>query len=222
MILLKNVYKEYKLDGEIFTAVKNINLKITASEFIAILGPSGCGKSTLMHIIGLLDRPTRGSVKIEDEEISSLSDDQLSRLRNEFVGFIFQQFNLLNKLTVLENILLPTIYSRKGFDFDPKQRALELLERFGIGEKAKSYPNKLSGGQQQRVAIARALINKPKLILADEPTGNLDSRTGEKILALLKDLNEKDKITIIMVTHDKHIAEKARREIQMLDGEIVK
>lgn len=222
MIQLNNVFKEYKLDGEIFAAVKDINLKINNAEFIAILGPSGCGKSTLMHIIGLLDRPTKGSVIIEGKDISKLSDDQLSKLRNEFVGFIFQQFNLLNKLTVLENILLPTIYSRKGFDFDPKERALQLIERFGIAEKAKSYPNKLSGGQQQRVAIARALINKPKLILADEPTGNLDSKAGEKILHLLKELNEKDKITIVIVTHDKHIADKAKREIHMLDGEIVK
>lgn len=221
MIQLNQVYKEYKLDGEIFAALKDVTLKIADAEFVAILGPSGCGKSTLMHIIGLLDRPSRGSVTIENKEISRLSDDELSRLRNEFVGFIFQQFNLLNKLTVLENILLPTIYSRKGFDFDPKERAVELIERFGIAEKAKSYPNKLSGGQQQRVAIARALINKPKLILADEPTGNLDSKTGEKILQLLKELNEKDKITVVMVTHDKHIADKAGREIQMFDGAVV-
>ncbi len=222
MIVLKNVYKEYKLDGEIFTALKDINLKINEGEFTSIVGPSGCGKSTLMHLIGILDTPTRGTISIFDKDISKLSDDELSKLRNEFVGFIFQQFNLINKLTILENILLPTIYNRNGFDFDPKIRALDLMERFGIATKAKSFPNKLSGGQQQRVAIARALINKPKLILADEPTGNLDSKTGAKIMELLKELNNKDKITVVIVTHDNNIAQSAKREIRMLDGEIVK
>lgn len=222
MINLKNVYKEYKLDGEIFTALKDINLKINEGEFTSIVGPSGCGKSTLMHLIGILDTPTRGTISIFDKDISKLSDDALSKLRNEFVGFIFQQFNLINKLTILENILLPTIYNRNGFDFDPKIRAFDLMERFGIATKAKSFPNKLSGGQQQRVAIARALINKPKLILADEPTGNLDSKTGAKIMELLKELNNKDKITVVIVTHDNNIAQSAKRKIRMLDGEIVK
>ncbi len=222
MIVLKNVFKEYKLDGEIFTALKDINLKINEGEFTSIVGPSGCGKSTLMHLIGILDTPSRGTISIFDKDISKLSDDALSKLRNEFVGFIFQQFNLINKLTVLENILLPTIYNRNGFDYDPKIRALDLMERFGISAKSKSYPNKLSGGQQQRVAIARALINKPKLILADEPTGNLDSKTGEKIMQLLKELNSQDKITVVIVTHDNNIAQSAKRKIRMLDGEIVK
>lgn len=218
MIKLVDVTKEYKLDGEIFQALKGVNLEIKDGEFTAIVGPSGCGKSTMMHIIGLLDTPSSGKVIIDDKDVSKLGDTDLSRLRNEFVGFVFQQFNLINKLTVLENILLPTIYSRKKFDYDPASRALDLIERFGITSKIKSYPNKLSGGQQQRVAIARALINKPKLILADEPTGNLDSKTGEKILELLKELNEEDKITVVMVTHDNHIAERASRHIHMLDG----
>jgi ABC-type lipoprotein export system ATPase subunit len=222
MIRLQDVSKEYKLDGEIFVALKDINLEIKDGEFISIVGPSGCGKSTLMHIIGLLDTPSKGKVMINDLDISKISDDKLSKLRNEFIGFIFQQFNLLNKLTVLENILLPTVYSRKKLDFDPLSRAFELMERFGIAEKAKSFPNKLSGGQQQRVAIARALINKPMLILADEPTGNLDSKTGAKILDLLEELNDKDKITIIVVTHDRQIAEKMDRHIHLLDGEIIK
>lgn len=222
MIALQNIYKNYKLDGEVFQAVKNINLQIKEGEFIAIVGPSGCGKSTLMHIIGLLDNPTSGKVLIKGKDVSCLSDDELSKLRNEFAGFIFQQFNLINKLNVLENILLPTIYSRRKLDFDPKERVQELMERFDISEKAKSYPNKLSGGQQQRVAIARALINKPELILADEPTGNLDSKTGRKIINLLEELNLKDKITIVMVTHDLHVSESARRQIKMLDGEIVR
>lgn len=222
MITLKNVYKEYKLDGEIFTALKNINLQIKEGEFTAIVGPSGCGKSTLMHLIGLLDIPTRGKISMLGKDASRLSDTELSKLRNEFIGFVFQQFNLINKLTVLENILLPTIYNRRKLDFDPKKRASELMIRFDIETKATSYPNKLSGGQQQRVAIARALINNPKLILADEPTGNLDSKTGDKIISLLTELNEKDKITVVMVTHDNSISQKAKRQIKMLDGEIVK
>ena len=222
MIKLQNVSKEYKLDGEIFQALKSIDLQIKTGEFTSIVGPSGCGKSTLMHIIGLLDTPSNGSISIKGKDISNFTDNELSQLRNEFIGFVFQQFNLINKLTVLENILLPTVYNRRKLDFDPQKKAANLMERFDIGEKAKSYPNKLSGGQQQRVAIARALINKPELILADEPTGNLDSKTGARIISLLKDLNLKDKITIVVVTHDTNIAKNATRQIRMLDGEIVK
>lgn len=221
MINLKHVYKEYKLDGEVFTALKNINLTIDYGEFLAILGPSGSGKSTLIHIIGLLDAPTRGKVEINGIDISTVSDDRLSKLRNEYIGFVFQQFNLINKLTVLENILLPTIYARKKLDFNPGKRGMMILERFGIKDKAYSYPNKLSGGQQQRVAIARALMNKPKLILADEPTGNLDTKTGDKILFLLEELNTKDKITIVIVTHEQNVAKRARRKILTRDGEII-
>lgn len=221
MITLKNVFKEYKLDGEIFTALSNINLGIKRGEFCAILGPSGSGKSTLMHIIGLLDSPTRGQVIIEDKDISIISDASLSKLRNEFVGFVFQQFNLINKLTVLENILLPTVYSNKKYEIPPKEMAYNLMQRFGIYEKANSFPNKLSGGQQQRVAITRALINNPKLILADEPTGNLDTKTGDKILSLLQELNKKDNITIILVTHEKDVADRARRKIEIRDGKII-
>ncbi|MBI4991502.1 ABC transporter ATP-binding protein [Candidatus Gottesmanbacteria bacterium] len=220
MITLKNVFKEYKLDGEIFAALKNINLSIKKGEFTAILGPSGSGKSTLMHLIGLLDIPTRGRIEVEGKDISKLSDETLSRLRNEFVGFVFQQFNLINKLTVIENILLPTVYASQKFGINFKDKAFNLMERFGIEEKASSYPNKLSGGQQQRVAIARALINNPKLILADEPTGNLDTKTGGKILSLLEELNADDKITVILVTHEKDVADYTRRKIQIRDGEI--
>lgn len=223
MIKISKVNKEYILDADnIFHALTDINIEIKDKEFVSIIGQSGSGKSTLMHIIGLLDRPTTGKVIVNDQDISKLNDDQISLLRNDFVGFVFQQFNLINKLTVLENVILPSIYSRKKLDFNPPKKALELLKRFGLEEKAKSYPNKLSGGQQQRVAIARALIMSPKLILADEPTGNLDSKSGEIVLSLIKDLNLKEKITVIIVTHDMNVAKQASRIIKIKDGKIEK
>ena len=222
MIELINISKIYQLDGGNFTALDKINLRIKEGELIAITGPSGCGKSTLMHIIGLLDTPTIGKVIINGRNIQDLTDNEISALRNVYAGFVFQQFNLINKLNVLENILLPTQYSRQKKIFNAQDRALDLMDRFGIKEKAQSYPNKLSGGQQQRVAITRALINKPKIILADEPTGNLDSKTGTKILDILIELNKKDNLTILIVTHDKEIALRFPRIIQMFDGKIVK
>lgn len=222
MIKFKNVSKIYEIDGEVkFYALKNVNLEIKKGEFVSIVGPSGSGKSTLMHLIGLLDTPTTGDIFIEDKNIKNLNDDNLSSLRNEFVGFVFQQFNLIPKLTVLENILLPSVYSRKKINYDPKEKALSLIKKFGLSGKENAYPNKISGGQQQRTAIIRALIMEPKLILADEPTGNLDSKTGVEIMNLIKKLNKEEKITVVVVTHDLNIASYGKRIIKIKDGQIV-
>lgn len=223
MIKLEKVTKSYKIDEETtFYALKESTVEIKEKEFVSIIGPSGSGKSTLMHLIGLLDKPTSGEIIIKDKKTSHLNDDQISSLRNEFIGFVFQQFNLIPKLTVLENILLPSFYARKKLEFNPYEKAINLIKRFGLQDKEKSYPNKISGGQQQRVAILRALIMEPKLILADEPTGNLDSKTGKEIMELLKTLNEEEKITIAIVTHESDIAKYGNRIINVKDGKVVK
>ena len=223
IVRIEHVEKTYELDDTLkFTALSDVSLTLHKGEFSALIGPSGSGKSTLMHIIGLLDKPTKGKIFINEKDISYLSDNELSTLRNEYVGFVFQQFNLINKLTVLENIILPTVYARKELAYDPVKRAYEIMEQFGIAEKANSYPNRISGGQQQRVAIARSLIMLPSLILADEPTGNLDTKTGNEIMKLLKKLNEKENITVLIVTHEHDVAEKTRRKIHIVDGKVVK
>ncbi len=223
MIELVDVWKEYRIDREIvFTALKKINLKIKDGEFLSIIGPSGSGKSTLMHIMGLLDKPTRGRVLIDKKDTSQLSDSELSTLRNRYIGFVFQQFNLIPNMTVLDNVLLPTVYFRGKLWFNPVEKAIAILKRFGIEDKKDSYPNRLSGGQQQRVAIARALMMSPKIILADEPTGNLDSKTGEDILNLLKELNKRDGVSLVVVTHDAKVAAMAERTVKILDGRLVK
>ncbi len=222
VISLNSISKRYVMGDEtIFTALNNVDLEINKGEYAAIVGQSGSGKSTLMHIIGLLDKPTDGKVLIEGKDISKLDDDATSTLRSEFVGFVFQQFNLINKLTIKENIMLPVGYARRKFDYDPSERADYLMKRFGIYEKRNSFPNRISGGQQQRVAIARALIMKPKLILADEPTGNLDTKTGDEIMELFNELN-KEGITILVVTHEPDIAARTKRQIKIRDGEVVK
>lgn len=221
IIRTEGIYKEYMLGDVLFQALKDISISIHESELVSIIGPSGSGKSTLMHIIGLLDKPSRGKIFIEGKDISVVNDVSLSKLRNEFVGFVFQSFNLINKLTLLENILLPTVYTRKKLDHDPMREAMYYVERFGLKGKEKSYPNKISGGQQQRVAIARALIMDPMLILADEPTGNLDTKTGAEILKLLKELNKEKGITVVIVTHDHAVAKQTNRSIQITDGKVV-
>lgn len=216
MLKLKGVTKTYKMGETEFKAINDIHLEVEDSDYIAIMGPSGSGKSTLMHIMGLLDVPTSGSYKIGDFEVSKLREDALSDLRRETIGFIFQQFNLLPRMSALENVTVPLLYSKmpNGSDY-----ALELLARTGIGDRSTHRPNELSGGQQQRVAIARSLINRPKIIFADEPTGNLDSVSEKEILAILKELNEQG-ITVIIVTHEEEVGQQAKRLIRMRDGVI--
>ncbi len=223
MIRLQDVGKQYVLDKDLaYTALKGVDLTIKEAEFTAIMGPSGSGKSTLMHIIGLLDKPTKGKVIVKGRDIFRLDDNEISALRSEFVGFVFQQFNLINKMTIYENIILPAIYFRKKLKYGVGDKAEYLMKRVGIYDKKNSYPNRISGGEQQRAAIARALIMEPDLILADEPTGNVDSKTSGEIMKLLKDLNKRDKMTVVIVTHERDIAREARRIITLRDGQVVK
>ncbi len=217
--VLEGLTKTFKVADQEVNVLKGVNLKIKKGEFAAIMGPSGSGKTTLMNIIGCLDTPTSGSYILAGKEVAHLSDDELSIIRNEHIGFIFQSFFLLPYATVIENVLLPTLYiERSSIDF--KKRAKELLKIVGLEDKIKYKPNQLSGGQQQRVAVARALINDPDLLLADEPTGQLDSKTSAEIMSLLKEMNNKGK-TIILITHDQNIASYAHRIITIVDGIIV-
>lgn len=222
MIDLQNVSKSYFLGEEEVKAVSDISLTIKEKEYVSILGTSGSGKSTLMYLIGLLESPSSGKILLDGKDVSKLNDDQLSHIRNRTIGFVFQSFNLINKFTVLENVMLPARYARQKLDFNPQKRAEELLERFGIGERKNFFPNKISGGQQQRVAIARALLMKPEVILADEPTGNLDTKTGDEILDILEDLNKDLGVTVILVTHEPPVARRTKRQIYIKDGQLVK
>jgi len=217
IIDLKDVSKVYK-SGEIqFKALDKVSLEIKTGDFVAILGPSGGGKSTLMHLIGGLDKPTSGIITVDGQNLNKMSDKQLARYRNEKVGFVFQFFNLLQGTTTLSNVILPLVYSKKKVS--RKSKATQILKEVGLGEKLKNRPNQLSGGEQQRVSIARALVNDPEIILADEPTGNLDSKTGQAIFSLLQGLNEKGK-TVVVVTHEIALAEKAKRIVRVTDGRI--
>lgn len=219
MITLKDIYKIY-VNGDTTTYASNgVNLHIDKGEFVAIVGQSGCGKSTLMNIIGCLDVPTDGTYLLNGIDVSTMEDDELAEIRNKLLGFIFQQYNLIPKLTVLENVELPLLYA--GIDSDERHEiAKAALERVGLGDKIKNYPSQLSGGQQQRVSIARALAGNPSVILADEPTGALDSRTGREVLEFLQKLNAEGN-TIVLITHDNSIAKAAKRIVRLHDGSVV-
>lgn len=218
MIDLKHITKKYRTADIETTALDALDLRVERGEFVAIMGPSGCGKSTLLNVIGMLDKPDAGEYHFGDQEIATWSTAALAKLRKENVGFVFQNFNLIDELTVEENIALPLLYHHLPRS-QAKEAVARVLERLNITHRAKHYPQQLSGGQQQRVAVARAIVPAPKVILADEPTGNLDSRNGDEVLALLKELNT-DGTTIIMVTHSEHDAKTADRVVRLLDGKV--
>ena len=218
LIQLKDIYKIYQMGDEEVRASDGISLTIEKGEFVAIVGKSGSGKSTLMNIIGALDVPTEGEYLLDGQDVSDMTDNQLAQIRNTMIGFVFQQYNLLPKLNLLENVELPLLYA--GMDpWDRRERAMESLERVGLKEKWRNFPKQLSGGQQQRGSIARALAGNPSLILADEPTGALDSKTGPEVLDFLKKLNREGN-TIVMITHDSSIALEAERVVRIIDGRI--
>jgi putative ABC transport system ATP-binding protein len=223
IISLRDIKKSYQLGESTVHALRGTTLDIEAGEFVAITGPSGSGKSTLMHILGCLDRPTEGRFLLNDKDVSNLSRDELAAIRNKQIGFVFQGFNLLPRTTAVENVEVPLLYSRPGIAAaERRKRALAALEAMGLSDRSKHHPNQLSGGQQQRVAIARALVNEPSLILADEPTGNLDTATSIEVMQLLQELRERRTITIVLITHEPEIAAYGTRVIAMRDGTIVR
>ncbi|MBI1833135.1 MAG: ABC transporter ATP-binding protein [Planctomycetes bacterium] len=221
MIELRNLHKVYDLGEVKVEALKGVSLDIAEGEFVALIGPSGSGKSTLMNTVGCLDRPTAGSYRLADEEVSGLDADQLAQVRNRRIGFIFQNFNLLARTSAVENVEVPLLYNPNVARSDRRQKAVAMLERVGLGDRLDHGPNQLSGGQQQRVAIARALVNDPAILLCDEPTGNLDTRTSREIMALFHELNEHERLTVILVTHDLEIARRAKRALVLIDGKVV-
>jgi putative ABC transport system ATP-binding protein len=217
MIDIDSVVKTYQMGEVVVQALRGVSCHIEKGEMVAIMGPSGCGKSTLMHIMGCLDTPTSGKYFLDGAEVNRLSDSQLAGVRNKKFGFVFQTFNLIPRISALANVELPLLYGNVS---NGSQRAREALDRVGMGHRAAHMPNQLSGGEQQRVAIARALVNNPSIILADEPTGNLDSRASLEIITILERLNREDGITIVVVTHEAEIADRAKRIISLRDGQI--
>ena len=218
LIELEDVRKVYQLDQTEVAALCGVSLSIDRGEFVAVMGPSGSGKSTLMNTLGCLDRPTSGTYELDGEEVTGMSKNGRADLRNRRIGFVFQNFNLLARTSALENVELPLLYSRHVSPRLRRRRAKDLLERVGLGDRMDHHPGQLSGGQQQRVAVARALVNEPAILMADEPTGNLDSRTSGEVMQLLCDLNEKGGITLIVVTHEQEVARHAKRILILRDG----
>ncbi|HEX7193097.1 MAG TPA: ABC transporter ATP-binding protein [Thermoanaerobaculia bacterium] len=217
MIRLENIDKVYRTERIETLALHNINLDVAQGEFVSIMGPSGCGKSTLLNLIGLLDRPTAGSLSLDGGKINGAGDKALAKMRNEKLGFVFQSFHHVPDLTVVDNVEIPLLY-RKISAKDRRKLALAALDRVGLASRVHHFPTQLSGGQQQRVAIARAIVGKPRILLADEPTGNLDSQMGEEIMEILHGLNREQKTTVVMVTHDERFANQTDRIVRLFDG----
>ncbi|MGH7509874.1 MAG: ABC transporter ATP-binding protein [Gemmatimonadales bacterium] len=218
VIVTRNLQREYDMGGEIVRALRGVDLTIRKNEFVAVMGPSGSGKSTLMNLVGCLDSPTAGEYWLNGHRVSELADDELARIRNQEIGFVFQTFNLLPRATSLHNVELPLVYAGLGAR-ERRAQAIDALTRVGLADRMQHRPNELSGGQRQRVAIARALVNQPSILLADEPTGNLDSATGEEIMMLFEALHTNGQ-TIVLVTHEHDIAEHARRQVHLKDGKV--
>jgi ABC-type lipoprotein export system ATPase subunit len=221
LIELRNLTKIYDLGEVKVRALNGVSLDIGEGEFVALIGPSGSGKSTLMNTVGCLDRPTSGSYRLAGEEVAGLDADRLAQVRSRRIGFVFQNFNLLARTSALENVEVPLLYNRAWPRRERKRRAAELLRQVGLADRLGHTPNQLSGGQQQRVAIARALVNRPPILLCDEPTGNLDTRTSREVMAFVRKLNEAEGITVILVTHDLEVARQARRALVLIDGGVV-
>jgi putative ABC transport system ATP-binding protein len=217
MLRLADIEKVYRTEKIETVALANVNLDVASGEFVSIMGPSGCGKSTLLHVMGLLDAPTRGTVALDGRVVDSFDDRRLAPLRNKEIGFIFQTFHLIPDLSVVDNVEIPLLYRRMS-NADRRKLALAALDRVGLASRVHHFPGQLSGGQQQRVAIARAIVGRPRVLLADEPTGNLDSQMGDEIMAILRELNEQEKTTIVMVTHDPRLAEQTDRIVRLFDG----
>jgi putative ABC transport system ATP-binding protein len=221
LIRLCDVCKVYQLGEMKVEALRQVSLDIEQGEYVAVMGPSGSGKSTLMNVLGCLDRPTDGSYQLDGEEVAQMSRDARARLRNRKIGFVFQNFNLLSRTSALENVELPLLYARVVSSRQRHRRAMEVLGRVGLADRVGHHPSQLSGGEQQRVAIARALINEPAILMADEPTGNLDTRTSAEVIKILGELNRESRITIILVTHDQDVARNAQRALVLRDGRLV-
>jgi putative ABC transport system ATP-binding protein len=222
VILVKNLVKTYAVGEVEVKALRGVNLEVPRGEFLAVSGPSGSGKSTFMHIVGCLDRPTSGQYLLDGQDVSTMSKDALAAVRNKKIGFVFQGFNLLSRTSALDNVELPLLYGGNGLKTsDRHKRATEMLDLVGLGNRADHHPNQLSGGQQQRVAIARALINNPSILLADEPTGNLDTRTSIEVMGIFQRLNQERGITVVLITHEMDIAEYGTRTVTFRDGQVV-